>query len=366
MGPNGTSFHKFLGLRPLPPTVAQRGEEWNLSVDYCLSCMRNQKKKKNRQLKSVRVIILEEGIELHSNVLEAFFRYVKEIDWDVITIINGDPCQGNYREDKNDLPEVTFFAKTMLVAEICPNIELFTFTQDLRTKNSLLREAKFAVRNAKVTPEIFRYLQTLQYSRQETPVDVILCTHISDMNAHNAKLLAENPIGSITYYTAKPSTVDGQHPVLNYKHNGVEHRLQLKIGAPIIITHDVEVVTSRGAKFILKNGTAGKVVELLQFSIKVVVPILGKQIPVILAYAATIAKCIGFEFDNIAVDFGLQGKTETEIAMQGNANWRRKMAYTAITRAKQQVYAKWMIPVIPLQKKQRLMTLFSALEMSFR
>jgi hypothetical protein len=84
MGPNGSSFHKFLGLRPLPPTVAQRGEEWNLSVDYCLSSMRNLKKKKKRQLQSVRVIILEEGIELHSNVLEAFFRYVKEIDWDVV------------------------------------------------------------------------------------------------------------------------------------------------------------------------------------------------------------------------------------------------------------------------------------------
>jgi hypothetical protein len=63
-----------------------------------------------------------------------------------------------------------------------------------------------------------------------------------------------------------------------------------------------------------------------------------KQIPIVLAYAATIAKCIGFEFETVAIDFGIQGKTEDEIASHCSADWRQKNAYTAMTRAKQDVY----------------------------
>jgi len=349
MSPMGSSFHKFLGLRPLVSTAISRDDEWNLSVEHCLICMRA----KEKLLKSVRVVILEEGLELKSNVLEAYFRYIKEINWNVITIINGDPCQGNYRVDDNCESEVPFFAKSMLIAEICSHVEMCTFTQDLRTKNILLRDAKTAVRNAKVNPVIFDYLQKLQYSRQDTPVDIILCTHICQMTAHNQTLLAANPNSSKTY-TATSSNLERQIPYLTYKQHGVNHELQLKKEAPIMISYDIEVVTIRGLKVILRNGTAGKVVELLSNSIKVVLPILGgmiaevkpilipdtswKQIPVILAYAATISKCIGFEFDSVAVDFGLHGKTEAEISTQSNANWRRKMAYTAITRAKQRVY----------------------------
>lgn len=350
MSPTGSSFHKFLGLKPLASTAMSKGDDWNLSVEYCMCCMR----KKEKLLKMVCVVIIEEGLELQSNVLEAYFRFKKEIKWDVITIINGDPCQGNYRVDDDRQSEVPFFAKSMLIAEICPNIEICTFTQDLRTKNILLRDAKMAVRYAKVTPAIFNYLKELKYLGQETQVDIILCTHICHMTVHNQKLLAENPNGSKTYIATSLSISERQHTFLNYKQHGVQHELQLKQDAPIMISYDVEVFTNRGAKTILRNGTTGKVVELHSNSIKVVVPLLGgiiaevkpipipdtswKQIPVILAYAATISKCIGFEFDHVAVDFGLQGRTDEEIAMQSNAHWRRKMAYTAITRAKQRVY----------------------------
>jgi hypothetical protein len=349
MSLKGLSFHRFLGLRPLPSTAVSIGNDWNLSVDHCLMCMRKEK----RRLKTFRVVILEEGLELQSNILEAYFRYINEINWDVITIINGDPCQGNYRQDENRESEFSFFAKSMLNAEICPNMEVCTFTEDLRTKNVLLREAKTAVRNAKVTPDIFKFLQQLQYSDKKTPVDIILCTHIRQMNDHNRNLLAANPNGSKTYI-ATSTILETQNQYLTYKNHGVLHELILKKDAPIIISYDVEVVTNRGDKVILRNGTTGKVVNLLSNSIKVALPILGgiiaevkpvliygtswTQIPVFLAYAATISKCIGFEFDSVAVDFGLQGRTEAEIAMQSNALWRRKMAYTAITRAKQQVY----------------------------
>ena len=352
MSPAGTSFHKFLGLRPLSLTASSRGHEWDLSVDDCLSQMR--KKKTRCRLQLVRVVILEEGLELQSNILEAYFRYKKEVHWDVITIINGDPCQGNYHEDINKVGEVSFFAKNVLVSEICPNCEVCTFTEDLRTKNILLRRAKTAVRNATVTTSIFSYLQSLKYKRQETPVDIILCAQIRDMNAHNHTLLAENKQPARTYWASTPQRLMLQPPCLNYKEHGVENRLELKIGAPIMITHDVEVVTIRGTKVILKNGTAGAIADLHENYIKVMLPILKgmivevkpilvpdtpwKQIPVVLSYAATIAKCIGFEFDNVAVDFGLQGRTQLEIGLQSNSNWRQKMAYTAITRAKQQVY----------------------------
>ena len=126
MSPTGTSFHKFLGLRPLPSTAASKGNEWDLSVDDCLSHMRKNKTK--NRLRLVRVVILEEGLELQSNVLEAYFRYKKEVNWDVITIINGDPCQGNYHEDNVQVAQVSFFAKNVLVAEICPNCAVCTFT----------------------------------------------------------------------------------------------------------------------------------------------------------------------------------------------------------------------------------------------
>lgn len=352
MGINGSSFHRFLGLRPNPKLMSSEIEEWNLSVEHCLQNMRKHKKR----LKLVRVVILEEGLELQSNVLEAYFRFKEEIEWDVITLVNGDPCQGIYREGENNVAEVSFFAKKMLIAEICPNVEVFTFIQDLRTKNIQLLQAKAAVRNAQVTSSIFQYLKTLKYRQDHTNVDIILCTHISSMNAHNERLLAKFP-GAYRSYNAKSAASEDpwvQHPNLTYKKNGVENVLKLKKGVPIIITQDVDAQTSRNTNIVLRNGTVGKVVELLETSIKVTVPVLGdiiaeikqvmiydtiwNQIPVVLAFAATIAKCIGFEFDAVALDFGIQGRSEQENAMQCSAGWRQKMAYTAMTRAKQEVY----------------------------
>jgi hypothetical protein len=312
-------------------------------------------RKQTKRLKQVRVVILEEGLELTSNILEAYFRFKIEIGWDVITLVNGDPCQGLYRENDDRTAEVPFFAKNMLIAEICANMDVFTFTQDHRTKNIELRKAKDAVRNAVVTPAIFGYLQTKTYLKGKTPVDIILCSLIKDMKLHNETLLAENPNRHQLYIAAASPTIREKKKILlNYKQHGVEHELILKKDAPVMIAYDVEVVTSRGEKVILRNGTAGKVVELLTNSIKINVPILGgiiaevkrtliydtswNQIPVVLAYAATIAKCIGFEFEKVAVDFGIQGRAESDIGMHCSAKWRQKMAYTAMSRAKQDVY----------------------------
>jgi hypothetical protein len=281
MGINGSSFHRFLGLRPMPGSMRYESEEcnkWNLSVEHCLENMRKQKKR----LKRVRVVILEEGLELQSNVLEAYFRFTKEIEWDVITLVNGDPCQGMYHENQNNVAEMSFFAKNMLIAEICPNVKVLTFIEDLRTKNIQLLRAKAAVRNAEVTPSIFQYLQTLKYREDHTNVDIILCTRISSMNAHNDRLLDKFP-GVYRSYIAKSAASghishDAQHPNLTYKKNGVEHVLKLKKGAPIIITQDINAQTSRNTNIVLRNGTVGKVVELLEKSIKVTVPVLGNTI----------------------------------------------------------------------------------------
>ena len=56
------------------------------------------------------------------------------------------------------------------------------------------------------------------------------------------------------------------------------------------------------------------------------------QLPLCVAYAGTIAKCIGFEFNSIAIDFGMT------FGEDGSALWRQKQAYTAISRAKQHCY----------------------------
>jgi hypothetical protein len=63
------------------------------------------------------------------------------------------------------------------------------------------------------------------------------------------------------------------------------------------------------------------------------------QFPLHVAYAGTIAKCIGFEFDSLAIDFGIEDDRDCL------ASWRRKQAYTAISRAKQSCYFIGYAPV---------------------
>ena len=98
----------------------------------------------------------------------------------------------------------------------------------------------------------------------------------------------------------------GRDYPLNYKYNGVEDTIALKIGVPVMITQTCE--TACGQQ--LRNGTLGKVVGLSdafvtiqcsqdQFRIEPVkiFDTMWIQLPLCVAYAGTIAKCIGFEFN---------------------------------------------------------------------
>ena len=313
MGIKASSFHSFLGLKPMQQVSFD--QRWNLTVDHCLTCM-NRKKAK---LKTCQVVILEEGLEIQSNILEAYFRYVSESEWPVITLINGDVCQGTYREDDSTgQAETSFFAKEALLADICPSLDIHTFTEDHRTKDLQLRAAKTAVRNATATPQVLQYLQALRYEEGKTEVDIILCARIKDMVTHNQRLLNANP-NPLLLYTATSTSKDKPR-FLNYKHNGVYHVLSLKKGAPIMIVQNCKASTSNKTTLDLGPGTLGIVEELLPNSVKIQVPELGKrviveikavqvldtqwkQIPVVLCFASTIAKCIGFEFERVAIDF---------------------------------------------------------------
>jgi hypothetical protein len=120
----------------------------------------------------------------------------------------------------------------------------------------------------------------------------------------------------------------------------------LKQGAPVMIMQHYKTACGK----ILRNGTLGTVKKLTNDSVHVEVKSnrgaakqfeikrvqIGKtawhQFPLHVAYAGTIAKCIGFEFESIAIDFGIESDRDCK------APWRQKQAYTAISRAKQRCY----------------------------
>jgi hypothetical protein len=95
LGITATSFHSFLGIGPMDNV--EHKERWNLTLEHCMACITNKKE----TLQKVRVVILEEGLELQSILLEAYFRYIHESGWKCITLINGDVCQGSFREQES-------------------------------------------------------------------------------------------------------------------------------------------------------------------------------------------------------------------------------------------------------------------------
>ncbi len=96
LGITATSFHSFLGV--IPMDNVDHKDRWNVTLSHCMACIRT-KYKKNDDLKNVRVVILEEGLELSSVLMEAYFRHISESGWKCVTLINGDVCQGSFRED---------------------------------------------------------------------------------------------------------------------------------------------------------------------------------------------------------------------------------------------------------------------------
>jgi hypothetical protein len=242
----------------------------------------------------------------------------------------------------------------VLLAELCPSLEIHTFEEDHRTKNLQLHAAKIAVRNAKVTPMVLQYLQSLQYEEGVTDVDVLLCARIRDMKRYNQQRLGKNPEPHVITYTATTS-FNGQCAYLSYSKNGIDHILSLKKNTPVMIVGHCQVTTNTNSTIRLGPGTIGTVYEMLPNSVRIKVNQLGdgvivevkpvlivethwKQIPLNLCYASTIAKCIGFEFDKVAIDFGIDEKSEEATIMDSQNAWRTKQAYTAISRAKQSVF----------------------------
>jgi hypothetical protein len=68
-----STFHSFLGIRC---DYEETGEKrWDFSVDEYLQKIRAQSK----NLASVRVVVLDEGLEVPSNLVEAFFRYLSSV-----------------------------------------------------------------------------------------------------------------------------------------------------------------------------------------------------------------------------------------------------------------------------------------------
>ena len=162
------------------------------------------------------------------------------------------------------------------------------------------------------------------------------------MNAHNSQGLQQNKNPPMTFIAQKHANYEPRY-CLNYKANGVSHSMDLKKGAPVMIMQHYKTACGK----ILRNGTLGTVKKLTNDSVHVEVKSnrgaakqfeikrvqIGKtawhQFPLHVAYAGTIAKCIGFEFESIAIDFGIESDRDSK------APWRQKQAYTAISRAKQ-------------------------------
>ena len=347
---SASTLHSFLGIRCIEGNTGEP-VDWNLSVEECLRQMKarssNPKKKGYNKLLKARVVIVEEGLEVPSNVMEAFFQYIKELHPNIIVIVNGDCCQGSYREDQETgTKEINIFQRPQLLAQLCPTFEIITFIEDHRTKSKDLRNVKHAVRNAKATTDTEKFVNAHQYDEKRTPVDIVLCARIASMTSRNKASLAQNPEKALTYQATQTLSDGAAKYPLNYKYNGVEQVIQLKIGAPIMVIQHVTTTCNK----ILQKGTIATVTRLEQNSVHVQVVFNGghkqefeikadlikntqwKQIPVHLAYAGTIAKCIGFEFESIAIDFGIKNDADC------TASWRQKQAYTAISRAKQQCY----------------------------
>ena len=100
-----STFHSFLGVRcDYEVTGEQR---WDFSVEEYLQKIRAQ----SQNLANVRVVVLDEGLEVPSNLVEAFFRYIKEARLNIISIIAGDVCQGTYKENQETgRKEKSFFS----------------------------------------------------------------------------------------------------------------------------------------------------------------------------------------------------------------------------------------------------------------
>ncbi len=347
-----STFHSFLGIQ------CDREESgavrWDFTVDEYLDKIRNNKK---HNLQSARIVVVDEGLEVPSNLMEAYFRHIEEAGLNIISIITGDVCQGVFREDQETgIKQKPFFADPIKHADLCQSVEIVTFTEDHRTKCASLRCVKEAVRNALADTQTEYYVQHHQYSGQ-TRVDIILCARISDMLRHNTGCLSANINQQMVYMATQAHTrSSGTEGSLQYKFHGVESVILLKIGAPIMIMQTYD--TEGGKK--LRNGTLGKISNLKkesvtiqigqeQFEIKPV-KIFGTnwtQLPICVAYAGTIAKCIGFEFDSVAIDFGVRTKED------GSALWRSKQAYTAISRAKQECYFIGSAPLSLLNNMDR-------------
>ena len=358
---SASTFHSFLGIRCIEGRTGEPAD-WNLSVDECLRQMKEnaarhksstKSKPKAADLLKVRAVIVDEGLEVHSNVMEAFFQYIKEHRLKIIVIVNGDCCQGSYREDQETgAKEINIFQKPRLLAQLCPTFEIITFTEDHRTRNKDLKKVKHAVRNAIADAHTENFVKSHQYCEGRTSVDIVLCARITTMTARNKSSLAMNS-GKLSTYLATPTSGASPKYQLNYKYNGVEHSVQLKIGAPIMIMQHLTTKCNKN----LRKGTMGIVTRLDENSVHVQVAFNGghkqefeikpelikdtqwKQIPVHVAYAGTIAKCIGFEFESIAIDFGIKNDKDC------TASWRQKQAYTGISRAKQHCYFIGPVPL---------------------
>ena len=336
----GSTFHSFLGIR------CDEGDngrlEWNFSAQQFFEKLQTKKE----LLKKVRVVIIEEGLEVPSNLLQAYFQHINFNCLNIITIVNGDCCQGAYREDEQTgQQETNFFANPIKLAQFCPTLEIITFTIDHRTKNEALKRFKMVVRNAQANEATEQFVASNQYQPGATKVDIVLCARIRHMNRHNWNGLKGSTNPSLTFNAQKHGSYDLNY-YLNYKVHGVSHSIVLKKGAPVMIMQHYKTTCGK----ILRNGTLGTVKQLTDDAVHVEVTSnnganqlfeitrvqIGKtkwhQFPLHVAYAGTIAKCIGFEFDSIAIDFGIESERDCL------APWRQKQAYTAISRAKQNCY----------------------------
>ena len=363
----GSTFHSFLGIRC--EEDGNGGKKWDFSVEECLQKIQMKK----GFLKNVRVVIIEEGLEVPSALMEAYFHFINVNRLNIITIVNGDCCQGAYREDdQTGQVETSFFAQPIKLAQLCPTLEMITFTKDQRTKNAELKAFKMVVRNAQASDAETKFVATNQYQVQTTKVDIVLCSRIKDMNKHNAAGLGRNVNTSMNFLAVESKSCNTNYH-LNYKIHGVSHSITLRQSAPVMFMQHYKSACGK----VLRNGTLGTVTQLTDDSVHVEVTSnkglkqtfiikrvqIGKtqwqQLPLHLAYAGTIAKCIGFEFESIAIDFGIKDDADC------TASWRQKQAYTAISRAKQRCYFVGEAPVKLLNNMDmRALSFFNRLTQS--
>ena len=340
-----STFHSFLGIVCYEDDHGR--PQWNFSVQQYLKKIEEKKE----ILKKVRVVVIEEGVEVPSDLMEAYFSYIHLNSLKIVTIVNGDCCQGAYREDEQThQKETSFFAHAIKLAQWCPTLELIAFTTDQRTKCEALKQFKKAVRNAVADDNAASFVSSNQYVESVTKVDIVLCSRIKDMDQHNSTCLQRNQNAPTTFIAV---TSGFCNYTLNYKAHGVNHSLTLKCGAPVMFMQHYKTTCGK----VLQNGTLGTVLQTTENSVHVEITPnkgltnsfevkrvqIGKtqwhQLPLHLSYAGTIAKCIGFEFETIAINFGIRDAGDCV------ATWRQKQAYTAISRAKQKCYFIGQAPI---------------------